>query len=571
VRHIILTSILIFSVTIGLAQNPVIIPPVLSGTNFNLNIQSGTQSFYPGTNTPTYGINGPFLAPTLIVNKGDSITLNVTNNLNISTTIHWHGLHVAPQNDGGPHQIISPSTTWSPSFKVRNNAATYWYHPHGDGKTDLHVSKGIAGFLIVKDSAEAAITLPRTYGVDDFPLVVQTKAFDVLTQIAIATEDDTALFVNGTLNPYLNVPAQVVRLRLLNGSSMRTYLFGFSSNMSFKIIGGDGGLLDSSITADRIRMSPGERYEILVDLQGMTGQTFFLRNFGSELPIGIYGSSAVGIGADTIPYYSLNFRNGADYDVMQLNVTPPLPNGVTTIPTSLISDSSWNISTVNTTRTFHLNADSIDHRAEGPFNINGDKFDMDSIDETTYLNNVEIWKWVNNTLIAHPIHIHDMHFYILNINGNPPPVQESGRKDVVLVMPGDSVEFITRFETFANATVPYMYHCHLLHHEDDGMMGSLLVLDTLSSSIQIVKNASLYLKAYPNPSKEEWNITGTSRYPINSVTLFDITGRVVASLPEITNFNEVNLSINNSRLSKGIYVLQLQNGESVQSIRLIKN
>ena len=352
---------------------------------------------------------------------------------------------------------------------------------------------------------------------------------------------------------------------------MRTYLFGFSSNMNFKIIGGDGGLLDSSVIADRIRMSPGERYEVLIDLQGMAGQTFFLRNFGSELPTGIYGSSSVGVGADTIPYYSLNFRNGVDYDVLQLNVTPPLPNGVTTTPTSLVSDSSWNLSLVNTTRTFQLNADSMNHRAEGPFNINGDKFDIDSIDETTYLNNVEIWKWVNNTFIAHPIHIHDMHFYILSINGNPPLAQEAGRKDVVLVLPGDSIEFITRFETFADATVPYMYHCHLLHHEDDGMMGSLLVLDTLSSSIQIIKNSSLYLKAYPNPSKEEWNITGTSRYPINAATLFDVSGRVVTSLISVQNFNEISLQINNTKLSKGVYVLQLENGDSVQSIQLIKN
>ena len=282
------------------AQNVLYIPPLLSGTNFSLTIQSGTKPFYAGYNTPTYGVNGTWMAPTLQINKGDSITLNVTNNLNTSTTIHWHGLHVAPQNDGGPHQLINVNTTWSPSFKVRNDAATFWYHPHGINKTDLHVSKGIAGMIIVKDPIESALTLPRTYGVDDIPIVVQSKAFDVLKQIAIATDMDTAMFVNGTLNPYINLPAQVVRLRLLNGSSLRTYKFGFTGGISFKMIAGDAGLLDSSITLTSLRLSPGERAEVLINLTGKIGQTIYLRNLGSLLPNGIYGASSVGVESPTI-------------------------------------------------------------------------------------------------------------------------------------------------------------------------------------------------------------------------------------------------------------------------------
>ena len=134
---------------ISYGQNPLFIPDTLSGTT-----------------TPTFGYNGDFLGPTLLMNKGDSVTLNVTNSLNTSTTVHWHGFHVAPENDGGPHQAILPGTTWSPSFKIRNEAATYWYHPHGEGKTEIQVSKGLAGLIIIRDSAEASYALPRTYGVD---------------------------------------------------------------------------------------------------------------------------------------------------------------------------------------------------------------------------------------------------------------------------------------------------------------------------------------------------------------------------------------------------------------------
>ena len=127
------------------SQNPLLIPPVLSGTNFDLSVQNGMTQFFPGINTPTYGINGNILGPTLIVNKWDSITINVTNNLTgtgNSTTMHWHGLHVPAHADGGPHQIIEQGTTWSPQFQILNNASTFWYHPHGEGKTDLQVSRG---------------------------------------------------------------------------------------------------------------------------------------------------------------------------------------------------------------------------------------------------------------------------------------------------------------------------------------------------------------------------------------------------------------------------------------------
>ena len=164
--------------------------------------------------------------------------MNVSNNLpgTLKTTMHWHGLHVPSKYDGGPHQIINNGSTWSPKFKIMNDAGTYWYHPHGANQTDLQVSKGIAGMIIVKDNVEASLTLPRTYGTDDFPLIVQTKSFDVLNQIAISTAYDTVPMVNGTVKPYLDVPAQVIRFRLLNGASDRSFMFGFSNNMAFLLV-----------------------------------------------------------------------------------------------------------------------------------------------------------------------------------------------------------------------------------------------------------------------------------------------------------------------------------------------
>ena len=181
-------TVALFLATVSLvfSQNPLFIPDTLSGTTFNLTAQIGTKSFFAGQTTPTYGYNGNFLGPTLILRKGDSVTLNVTNQLPVATTVHWHGFHVAPENDGGPHQVINANGgIWSPSFTVRNNAATYWYHPHGHTKTELQVSKGLAGIIIIRDNQEDAYALPRSYGVDDFPLIFQTRAFDILYQVAL--------------------------------------------------------------------------------------------------------------------------------------------------------------------------------------------------------------------------------------------------------------------------------------------------------------------------------------------------------------------------------------------------
>lgn len=553
-KIILAAGTILTATAISFAQNALFIPPTLTGTTFNLNIQNGTTQFYTNINTPTYGINGALLAPTLIVNKWDWVTMNVTNNLTgfgNSTTIHWHGLHVPAMDDGGPHQVIAQTTTWSPNFQILNSAGTFWYHPHGDNKTDLHVSKGIAGMIIIKDSIEAGLTLPRTYGTDDFPIIVQTKAFDILNQIAIATELDTAICVNGTVNPFLDAPAQVIRLRLLNGSSSRVYNFGFTANNPFKLIATDAGLLDSAITLTRIRLSPGERAEILLDLQGMIGQTIYLNSFSSEFPNGIYGATTVtGMMGGNIPDYNLNPLNGADFGILQINVVAQTGNPITTMPTTLSTNTPWTNFSVS--RNFNLAPDTMmcaQCQVAGPFNINGVHFDMNTINETVYLNTTEKWRVTNNTGIAHPFHIHDMHFYILNIDGGPVPNYEQGKKDVVLVMPMQYVEFITKFEDFADDSIPYMYHCHLLHHEDDGMMGSFKVIDTTATSISEIEKNNFAV--FPNPANDFLTITSADNKTF-SVTIFNSFGEKIYSAQATTNLNVETLNF-----SSGLYFVQI--------------
>ncbi|MFN8330268.1 MAG: multicopper oxidase domain-containing protein [Saprospiraceae bacterium] len=161
---------------------------------------------------------------------------------------------------------------------MKDNSATYWYHPHLHGKTLNQVVKGAAGLIIVQDPEESALSIPRTYGIDDVPLVFQWKTFDNAKQIIELDELDNEVLVNGALRgSTLNLPAQIVRLRLLNGSSHRYFNFGFNNSMSFKQIAGDAGLLDSPVELSKLILAPGERAEILVDFTGKKREIFMLR------------------------------------------------------------------------------------------------------------------------------------------------------------------------------------------------------------------------------------------------------------------------------------------------------
>ena len=515
----------------GVAQNALNIPTTLSGTNINLTLQNDTTPFLSGQVTATMGANGNILGPTLILNQGDFVNFNVTNQLTDTTTIHWHGLHVAPENDGGPHTTITPNTTWSPSFTIMDKAATYWYHPHLHHHTDKHVSKGIAGMIIVKDNDEDTLQLPRTYGVDDFPIVIQTKDFDASNQIVVHSNSDDVVMVNATIDPFLNVPSQVVRYRVLNGSSQRTFNLGLSNNQSFYQIASDGGLLSSPVTLTRLLISPGERAEILIDFSGMNGQTSYLKSYASELQNGIYGATNPGMGAGmTMTGYNPNPLNGTDFNILQFIVGAQTTTPITSIPTNLTTVTPIPQGNSNITRTLTFSPVTMGpNQLNGDFLINGVTMDLNVINYTIPLNNTEIWTLINQSGISHPFHIHDIQFYILSRNGVAPPVNEQGRKDVVLVKPQETVQFIAKFEDFSNTTVPYMYHCHLLTHEDGGMMGQFVVDNQLAVIDNILDENIVTI--YPNPSNGDFTME-VQLLPL-SITVTDFLGRLIETKEQI--------------------------------------
>ena len=220
-------------VTLTTAQtyNPLVIPEVITGTTFNLNLHTTTKQFYAGASTNTYAYNNMlFWGPTLIMNKGDWVQMNVTNNLQDTTTTHWHGFHIPAIMDGGPHQVIPAGTTWKPSFKVDNNAGTYWYHPHLHEFTQTQLTFGAGGMIIIRDPEEATLNLPRTYGVDDIPLALTSRRFTANQFVGVGSEYGDVMVVNGVLNPQVSLPKQYVRLRLLNAEMERSYNVGVTTS-----------------------------------------------------------------------------------------------------------------------------------------------------------------------------------------------------------------------------------------------------------------------------------------------------------------------------------------------------
>ncbi|MEQ8954266.1 MAG: multicopper oxidase domain-containing protein, partial [Gammaproteobacteria bacterium] len=275
------SSLLLPSAVLGQtrAGNELKIPPQLTGETANnralyrLTVGRGSSQFLPGVTTPTLGINGDYLGPTIRLRRGDDVSMAVLNEIGEDTTLHWHGLHVPASADGGPHQVITPGNTWHANFTVDQDAGTFWYHSHLAGETGRQVYLGLSGMLIIDDEPSTALELPTEYGVDDIPLVVQDRAFNAdgsfayggaMMDTMLGAFGDTVL-VNGTVNPYFAPATRKVRFRLLNASNARTYNFAFSDNRVMQQIACDGGLLSNPLEMRRLELAPGERCEVIAD------------------------------------------------------------------------------------------------------------------------------------------------------------------------------------------------------------------------------------------------------------------------------------------------------------------
>ncbi|MFM2477787.1 multicopper oxidase CueO [Celerinatantimonas sp. MCCC 1A17872] len=460
----------------------------------NLKVQKGHWSWKNQFSGHTFGVNGPILGPTIRAVKDQTVKLRVTNELEQITTMHWHGLTIAGEHDGGPQQVIAPGATWQTQFNISQNAATCWYHPHPHYLTAYQVAMGIGGFFLIDDEPSSKLGLPSRYGVDDIPVVIQDKRLTAQGEVdyqldaigaAVGWFGNTML-TNGVIQPYQKVPRGWIRLRLLNGCNARVLMLTTSDSRPMYVIGSDGGLLSEPVKVTTLAMMMGERFEVMIDTRN--AQPFELISLPTDQM------------AMALPPF--------DKPMSVLQIRPELAANQAQLPDSLVSLPALSVADNLTTRFIRLESDHQMHmyamaqlrekygvQAMGGMGmmgsmmhsfssaptreqllnsnaINGQPFTMGQIAFDVPKSQYEIWRI--SGMMLHPFHIHGTQFRILRENGQPPLAHRQGFKDTVLVNSSES-DVLVKFDHLASASHAYMAHCHLLEHEDTGMMMSFTV------------------------------------------------------------------------------------------------
>ncbi|CBG86914.1 multicopper oxidase CueO [Citrobacter rodentium] len=468
----------------------------------SLMVQAG-QSTFSGKTATTWGYNGSLLGPALKLQKGKAVTVDIHNQLAEETTVHWHGLEVPGEVDGGPQGIIPAGGKRTVTFTPQQRAATCWFHPHQHGKTGHQVAMGLAGLVIIEDEEMHKLLLPKQWGIDDVPVIVQDKRFtdagqidyqlDVMTA-AVGWFGDT-LLTNGAIYPQHAAPRGWLRLRLLNGCNARSLNFAASDNRPLYVIASDGGLLAEPVKVNELPVLMGERFEVLVDISD--GKPFDL----VTLPVSQMGMAVAPFDKPhpvmRVQPVAVNASGMLPDTLATMPGLPPL-EGLTTRTLQLSMDPMLDMMGMQKLmekygdqamagmshgqmqgHMQHGRMGEMHHGGHFDFHnankINGVAFDMNKPMFAASKGQYERWVISGvGDMMLHPFHIHGTQFRILSENGQPPAAHRAGWKDTVHVEGGVS-EVLVRFEHEAPKEFAYMAHCHLLEHEDTGMMAGFTV------------------------------------------------------------------------------------------------
>lgn len=412
----------------------------------------------------------------------------------VRTVTHLHGAHTASENDGLPENWIRPGHSVVYHYPNQQPAATLWYHDHAVGITRLNTYAGLAGFYFLRDDQEKQLNLPG--GPYEIPLVLQDRLLDDDGQLIYSASSMTTVrlapgvwgpeffgnvpVINGAIYPYLEVEPRPYRFRVVNAANSRFFSLFLSdpalpfSNVAMKFfqIGTDGGLLPEPVDVSSVVLGPGERADLIMDFSGLAGKKFILSNYAS--------APFPGTGTEDSPMKAAPLQ-----ELMQIRVTSGTRGKAEPFkPQWSIPFERLKIETAAKTRDLVL-YEYLD-AAQNSFGvkINGAAY-ADPVTETPKLNTTEIWRFINTTDDTHPMHLHLVQFQILERQsfdikkyletktiqflGKPrqPEKYENGWKDTVRVNPGEVTSIIARFHGF---TGKYIYHCHMLEHEDNDMM-----------------------------------------------------------------------------------------------------
>lgn len=451
-------------------QLPLQLPDVISAGNFSLNASRNTYRIGDELQISGLQFNEQYPSPTIRSERGKTQTISFNNEIGQDSIIHWHGLIVPPEMDGHPKDAIS-SGAYEYDFLINQRAGTYWYHPHPHRLTGEQVYKGLAGFFIVEDNEEKALNLPT--GEFEISLLIQDRRITSTGEIrynpSMSEQMMTGflgdqILVNGVPSPYHNVLRGTYRFRLLNGSNARIYNIAFQNETPFMLIGSDGGLLPEAIKVESVLLAPGERADILVDFSGFDEEKVSLQSLPFDIPSS--GGMMNGMGnmmGGNGPEQGIGFK------LMEFRINNESIENDIELPKEL---STLNFPEENDAvlrRQIDLNMQMMEGHT-----INGKQFEMNRVDIQVKQGDTEIWEFVNDTRTPHPMHIHAAQFKILGRSGNRGILpHETGWKDTVLVMPEETVQVIMKFDSPKGL---YVFHCHNLEHEDNGMMANFEII-----------------------------------------------------------------------------------------------
>jgi spore coat protein A len=515
----------------------------------------------------------------------------------VPVVTHLHGGHSEAVSDGGPLSWFTPFfIKTGPEFVKGQkepfnygndqDAATIWYHDHALGITRLNVYAGLAGFYLITDDQEQQLKATHKLPADEYDmgLAIQDRMFTADGQLfypsKLEDSDDSLssiipeffgnfILVNGKTWPVLNVEPRQYRFRILNGSDSRFYNLFLSRNLSFWQIGSDQGLLTSPVLMNQMLLGPGQRKEVIIDFSdpALWGQTIILRNNAKS------------------PY-----RKGETVDpnttgrIMAFRVDKPLNGNIalSVLPAKFHSPITPLLQNGPTRKLLLAERNDDKERIEPMLGtVDGGAFDFDDpITENIKLNDTEIWEIYNTTVDAHPIHLHLVKFQVISrqkFNGTVDPetkkltniqllgqpqlsnLDQEGWQDTKVMFPGEVTRIIAKFDR----TGKYVWHCHILSHEDHDMMRPFVVAESGAATAQNASQAQAIknnLSVYPNPfavsTAIKFEVAAQSKV---SIKVYNVEGRAVSTLFEGEKAAGVyNLSFNGNRLVAGIYLCRMQ-------------
>ncbi len=418
----------------------------------NITAAVTTLSLQPGVSSEVFAYNGRVPGPTLDVREGDLVIVHFRNDLPEPTTVHWHGIHLPFESDGSPFHPIKPGETHDYVFTVRpGTAGTYWYHPHPDRRTGFAIGKGLFGGIVVRAADDPLPSMPEKLiilsdnrflknGSIDFP--------DPHSHHGGVDEENgregPILFVNGQVMPTISIRSgETQRWRIVNGSAGRIYRIALSGH-TFLHVGSDGGLFEKPVEVKDILVTTGERVELLVRGTDPPGTRAVLQN----LPYDRYAPQTRPTDWDTTRA------------LLTLQTTDEAPVTPVAIPAILRKITPLDTTKVTAVRTVVF--------SQGL--INGKTMDMARVDVSTTVGATEIWEIENIVGMDHPFHLHGFQFQVLDRDGVPEPYRSW--KDMLNIPRHTSARIIVRYDDYPGK---WMFHCHILDHEDHGMMGVLEV------------------------------------------------------------------------------------------------